>query len=140
MPYPPLVNYNSIADYRKHFERVYCKRPLVAFDGIPVLFRKRDFDHAFYETVRTKDDKFSQVRAERIDWIQAALQDPNSTMYVGWDNQKKRYNQKRRVALVQGNYVVVITISGKGKGYFGTAFVANSSRTLRMIQQSPPWP
>lgn len=139
MPYPPLVNYNSIADYRKHFEKVYCKGPIITFDGIPVQFRKRDFNHAFYETVKTKDDTFSPVRAERIDWIQAALQDPNSARYVGWDSKKKRYNKKRRVALVQGNYVVVIAISGKGRGYFGTAFVANSRRTLQMIQKSPPW-
>ena len=65
----------------------------------------------FFESVKTKDDTFSQMRAERIDWIRAALEDPKSERYVGWDKKRKRLDRRRRVTLVMGNYVVVIGIS-----------------------------
>lgn len=48
MPYPPLVSYNSVDEYRGHFERIYCRGVITTFDGIPVRFQKRDFDHAFF--------------------------------------------------------------------------------------------
>jgi len=111
----------------------------VTFDGIPVRFRKKDFYHIFYESKATRDDTFSQKRAQRIDWIKAALKDPKSERYVGWDNNKKRYDRRRRVILVMGNYVVVIGISPKGNGKFITAFVADSGRTVLMIRQNPKW-
>ncbi len=139
MPYPPLVSYQTIDEYRVHFERVYCQGPIVTFDGIPVRFRKDDFDHAFFESRRAKDDTFSPQRSQRIDWIQATLQDPDSERYVGWDKKKKRYDRQRRVAVVKGNYVVVIAINKAGKGRFITAYVADSSRTLGMIRQGPKW-
>lgn len=139
MTYPPLINYNSEHEYRKHFEKIYCQEPITTFDGIAIRFKKQDFDHAFYESVASKDDTFSWQRAERIDWIKAALEDPNSSRFIGWDNSKKRYDIKRRVALVNGNYVVVIAITGRDKGRFITAYIADTGRTLQMIQQSPPW-
>ena len=57
----------------------------------------------------------------------------------GWDNKRKRYDRRRRVALVMGNYVVVIGISSKGNGRFITAFVADTRRTVQMIRQNPKW-
>lgn len=140
MAYPPLISYNSEGEYRKHFERVYCQGPITTFDGIPVRFRKHDFDHAFYESVTFTDDTFSVKRAERMDWIKAALEDPNGAQYVGWNSHLKRHDNKRRVTLVEGNYIVIIGITGRGKGRFITAYVADTGRTLQMIQQSPPWP
>jgi hypothetical protein len=98
-----------------------------------------DFDHAFYESTLVKDDTFSLKRAQRIGWIKAALEDPKSERYLGWDKRKKRYDRKRRVALVKGNYVVVIGISSKGKGRFITAFVADSRKTVNLIRQNPKW-
>ena len=139
MPYPPLIHYETEAQYRSHFERVYCLKEIVTFDGIAVRFKKNDFEHAFYESSSTKDDTFSHGRAQRIDWIKAALEDPKSERYLGWDNKRKRYDRRRRVALVMGNYVVVIGINSKGKGRFITAFVADSSRTVHMIRQNPAW-
>jgi len=139
MPYPPLARYETEARYRTHFERVYCLGEIITFDGIPVRFKKNDFDHAFYESSSTKDDTFSHKRAQRIDWIKAALEDPKSERYLGWDNKRKGYDRRRRVALVMGNYVVVIGISSKGNGRFITAFVADSRRTVRMIRQNPKW-
>lgn len=139
MPYPPLARYETEDQYRAHFERVYCTGKIVTFDGIPVRFKKNDFDHAFYESTLAKDDTFSRKRAHRIDWIKAALEDPKSEIYLGWNNKRKSYDRRRRVALVMRNYVVVIGISLKGNGRFITAFVADSSRTVRMIRQNPKW-
>ena len=139
MPYPPLVTYQSIGEYRSHFERVYCQKPINTFDGIAVRFQKRDFDHVFYESVKAKDDTFSSQRAERIDWIQATLADPSSDRYVGWDKSKKRYDNSRRVAVVNGNYVVVIAIKKNGQGRFITAYLADSARTIGLIRRGPRW-
>ena len=140
MPHPSLVVYNNESDYRSHYERVYCKGPIVTFDRIPVRFFKRDFDHAFFETVVNKDDTFSNLRAQRVDWIKEALVDPNSDRYVGWDGKNKRYDNNRRVTLVETDYVVIFAILKNGSGRFITAYVANSGRTLQMIKQGPKWP
>jgi len=57
MSYPPLLSYQTIGEYRAHFERVYCQGPIVTFDGIAVRFRKEDFDHAFFESKNAKDQQ-----------------------------------------------------------------------------------
>ena len=139
MPYPPLVKYLSEQEYRQHFEDVYCKQPLLTFDGISVRFRKRDFYHAFFESKNAKDDTFSILRAECMDWIKAALEDPNSDRFIGWNNRLKRYDNRRRVTVVLRNYVVIIGFTNKGVGFFITAFVADSDRTLNLIRKGPRW-
>jgi len=140
MGYPPFVVYSTEAEYRFHFEQVYCRGPIFTFDNVPIRFQKRQFFHAFFESVRIKDDTFSQKRAKRIDWIKAALQDPYSERYVGWDNRKKRYDDARRVTVVMGNYVVVIALNRrKNRGRFITAYVADSGRTISMIRNGPRW-
>lgn len=139
MPYPPLVTYSSEEEYRRHFERFYCHGPVLTFDGIAVRFRKRDFDHAFFESSQAKDDTFSMTRAKRVDWIKAALRDPHSERYIGWDNKQKRHDRKRRVTLVMGNYVVVIALTTTGAGIFITAYVADSEKTLKLIRKGPRW-
>lgn len=148
MTYPPLVVYSAEADYQAQFERVYCQGPIATFDGFMVRFRKRDFQHCFFESTRrdgTKDS-FSPVRAERIDWIKATLEDPASDLYEGWDSKKKRYDRSRRVAVVMGDYVVIIAITGPGTADFITAFQANTSATPRrpfttidQIRRGPRW-
>lgn len=147
MVYPPLRMYDSIADYRVHFEKVYCRKPIATFDGIAVRFKKGDFYHCFFESSRrdgSKDD-FSQQRAQRIDWIKSALQDSGSERYVGWDKKKKRYDRRRRVVVVMGNYVVVIVLTGQAKADFITAYLADTPgtpgrpSTLEMIRRSPRW-
>lgn len=104
MPYPPLLKGKNAAEYRSFFNSNYCRAPIQTFDGIGVRFRKRDFNHCFFETVHSKDDTFSVQRAERLLWIKAALQDPNAELYVGWDNKKKRPAYGRRVTIVFGDY------------------------------------
>ena len=141
MSYPPFVLLSTEDEYRSHFEAVYCRGPIVTFDGIEVRFRKEDFDHCFYEA----DDSFSRKRAERIDWIKAALLDPTAEKYVGWDNKRKRYDMCRRVAVAQNNYVVVIVTTKANKARFITAYVADTpSRpgrlsTVDLIRRGPKW-
>lgn len=70
-----------------------------------------------------------------------------SLLYIGWDNQKKCYDNQRRVAIVMGNYVVIIAISTKKpkQAKFITAFVADTpSRpgrpsTIEQIKRGPKW-
>ena len=147
MAYPPMVRYSSEEEYRRHFERVYCRRPIITFDGIAVRFNKHQFKHCFYESSKRNSvkDRFSTARAERIDWIKAALEDPNSELYVGWDNKKKRYDKKRRVAIVLGDYVVIIQLKNPGYAYFITAFLADTASTpkrpstIDQIRSGPKW-
>ena len=138
MAYPPLVHYVTEQEYRAHFWRMYCRGPIQTFDGIEVRFRKGQFYHCFFESVHAKDDTFSPRRAERIDWIMAALQDSGADLHVGWDNKKKRLANDRRVAIVMGNYVVIIRIQGACRAVFVTAFVADV-RSLRLIRTNPVW-
>ena len=141
MPYPPLLRFETEWEYRLHFEQVYCRGALATFDGIAVRFEKKDFDHCFYESSNRNGvkDRFSTLRAERMDWIKTALQDDQAGLFVGWDSRRRRYDHGRRVALVMGNYVVVIRITGPMKARFVTAFVADSQRTLDKIRRSPRW-
>jgi hypothetical protein len=143
--YPSLVKYSSENEYRKHFENIYCRKPITTFDGIEVRFRKNKFDHCFFETVHTQDDTFSKKRAERIDWIKEALQDPKGEQYIGYDKRRKRNDSSRRVTVVKGNYVTVIKMVGKNKAEFVTAFVADTPgrkgipSTIDKIRKSPEW-
>lgn len=138
LAYPPLVQYGTEQEYRNHFEREYCRGPIATFDGVQVRFRKGMFDHCFFESVVIKDDTFSNRRAERVDWIKAALQDPNAELREGWDNKKKRPAKDRRVAVVMGSYVVIIRIRPNNKADFVTAFVA-TGRTINQIRTNPIW-
>mgnify|MGYP006971726858 CR=1 FL=1 len=52
---------------------------------------------------------------------------------------KKRYARSRRVAVVVGDYVVVIRLSNYQKAQFVTAYVADSPSTLAKIKGSPKW-
>lgn len=145
----PLVKYDSAAKYRQRFENIYCRKPIVTFDGIQVRFRKRDFNHCFFESMKTKDDTFSPERAERIDWIKATLEDPSSELHVGWNRKKKKYDSTRRVAIVMKNYVVVISITTKEEyltADFCTAYLADTVplkgqnfSTLEKIKLGPKW-
>lgn len=128
----------TAAEYRSYFEVTYCRGCITTFDGIVVRFRKRDFNHCFFESVHCKDDTFSVQRAERVLWIKAALQSPDAELYVGWNNKKKRPATNRRVAVIYGNYVVIIQITGVGRANFVTAFVAGSE-AIRKIKTNPKW-
>jgi len=69
MPFPLLKNFANERECERYYIKKYCFQPIITFDNIPVYFHKRDFHHIFFESVNTKDDTFSIVRAERIDRI-----------------------------------------------------------------------
>ena len=106
-----------------------------------------DFKNLSYESSRRDKNKntISLKRAERIDWIKIALQDPSSEKYVGWDRRKKRYSKKRRVTIVMGNYVVIIQLVGSDKADFITAYLADIKgskdrpATIDLIRSGPKW-
>jgi hypothetical protein len=137
--YPPLVFYATEQEYRQHFYERYCTAPITTFDGILVRFKKHQFDHCFFESTFHKDDTFSRMRAERIDWIGATLQDVNAELYVGWDNKRKRPASGRRVAVVHGDYVVVIQLLRDGRAALVTAFVDKNGRAVAKIRTNPKW-
>lgn len=141
MPYPPLVKYETVEAYRDHYARVYCSGPINTFDGLEVWFRKDRFEHCFFESTKRNQvkDRFSRLRAERMDWIKTALRDENSELYVGWDRKRKKHDKKNRVTIVLGNYVVIIRLTGTGKSHFVTAYVADSESTISRIRKSPKW-
>ena len=147
MEYPPLLKLATAAQYRTHFENVYCRRPIATFDGIAVRFRKKDFNHCFFESTsrNKKKDLFSLRRAERMDWIKKALEDPNSERYLGWDKRKKQYVKSRRVTVVKGNFVVVIALTGTTSADFVTAYLADTPAqpgrlaTIDLIRRGPKW-
>lgn len=147
MTYPQFLRLNSKEEYRRQWETHYCRQAIFTFDGIRVRFRKEDFDHAFYESVKSKDDTFSRKRAEYMHWIKSALQDDTSERFIGWDKAKKRYDRSRRVVIVMGNYVVVIAIlqNKDNEARFITAYIGDPSgrngkpSTIDMIRSGPPW-
>ncbi len=110
--------------------------------GSRVYFPKQQFDDAFYESPnRSARDKsiFSLKRAERIEWIGSSLQDKTAEIFAGWDREKKRIDQKRRVTLIYGNYVVALQVNlKKSSATFITAYVADAG-TLAKIRLQPRW-
>ena len=141
---PPFVEYDTPKEYKNHFEKVYCKTPILTFDGINVFFSKDKFEHAFFESTKRNGvkDIFSEERAKRIDWIKATLENPKADLYQGWDKDSKKYFHHRRVSVVFGDFAVIIGLSlnkksGELKGNFITCYEANNS--IGKIRTSPVW-
>ena len=143
MALPPLLHYETPTEYRLHYERVYCRGNIQTFDGIRVYFGTGRFSHAFYESTARDGNKnaFSQVRAERIDWIKATLEHPEAALFEGRDKVLHQYDAKRRVAVVYENFVVVIAmrlkLDGSLKANFVTCYQADNS--INKIRSSPQW-
>ena len=139
---PALVQYATETEYRRHYADHCCRAVIYTFDGLRVYFPKQQFDDAFYESAnRSARDKsvFSRKRAERMDWLIAAVQDKTAEIFAGWDREKKRIDPKRRVALIYGNYVVVLQVNlKKSSATFVTAYVADAG-TLAKIRLQPRW-
>lgn len=115
----------SEAELRKIWREEYCERKICTFDGVLVRFYEDMFDHAFYESAnRLAKDKsiLSLNRLENIYWIKETLQDKDAILKMGWDNDNKEYFKDRRVAIVKGNYVVIIRFTGLLKAKFVTAY------------------
>lgn len=142
-PLPLKIIYATPDEYRRHFERVYCRGPIITFDGIPVWFRKQDFDHCMYESSHRNrvKDVFSRDRAERIDWIGSTLINPRAELYQGWDKKRHHIDSNYRVAVTYETFVVIIRVWLVGKGQlkadFITAFLADNS--IGKIKAMPKW-
>lgn len=141
MRYRKIKPYNMTEDELREIWRIeYCECLIKTFDDIVVQFFASMFDHCFFESAnrRAKDKSLLSLnRLEKIYWIKDALQDPDAILKVGWDNTKKSYDGKRRVALVKGNYVVVILIFTSKKARFITAYEVDNDDNLQKIMDGP---
>lgn len=140
---PPLLTLADAAAYRQHFVQTYCRGVITTHDGMRVYFRNQDFDHAFFESSgrRGENDVFSPVRALRMDWIAAALADPNAVCYQGWNKRQKCCDPTRRVAVVIDDFVIVIGISQKRDGSLKAKFITcyQADNSIEKIRRSPRW-
>jgi hypothetical protein len=142
--YPPLLKYKSEQEYYNHFVKKYCSKDsdIRTFDGYRVHFKKSDFKHAFFKSAdrrKPTKDLFSLERAKRMDWIEIALIDKSAELYIGWDNRHNKLDKKRRVCIVQNNFVIIISMNrNKKKGFFITEYVAEES-TLEKLRDKPKW-
>jgi hypothetical protein len=59
---------------------------------------------------------------------------PDTILKKGWDSVKKVYFENRRVAIVKGNYVVIIALTGFLKANFVSAYEKND---MENILQAP---
>lgn len=143
MALPPLVNFATVAEYRAHFERVYCRGNIRTFDGIRVHFTAGKFGHMFYESTARdgRKDVFSSVRAQRIDWIKATLEHPRAALFEGWDKSSRQYDATRRVAVVFEDFVVVVAMGLKQDGSLKANFVTcyQADNSIAKIRNSPTW-
>ncbi len=139
MPLPPLVDYENESDYRDHYRRIYCRGQIVTHDGIRVHFSPQRFDHAFYEGRRK--ERFSIVRARRIDWVKATLEHHDAALYQGWSKRDRSYDPVRRVSVVYEEFVVIVSLSldrvESLRGQFVTCYQADKS--IGKIRRSPCW-
>lgn len=143
MSYKKIKSYNMTEDeLRKLWQQIYCNAPIQTFDGIEVRFFSEMFDHAFFESDnrRAKDKSILSLnRCEKMLWIKDTLEDNSAMLKQGWISQTKSYDNNRRVALIKGNYVVVINIFREGSARFITAFQIDDSETLEMFKNGPDW-
>lgn len=143
MALPPLLIYDNVECYRRHYERIYCRGHIITFDDIRVYFAPGKFGHAFYESSGWDGhkDKFSPVRAQRMDWIKATLEHRDACLFQGWYHKTRRYDTTRRVAVVYENFVVVVAMAMKRnrrlKANFVTCYQADNS--IGKIRQAPHW-
>jgi hypothetical protein len=139
---PPLLKLADQAAYQQHFVSKLCAGSILAHDGIPVFFKRHSFYHAFFETVIHKDDTVSLVRAERMDWIEATLTNPQTQRLQGYIAKTKNYDPARRVELRYQNFIVVLIMGikkdGSLKAEFLTCYAVNNNR-LPKVRKAPVW-
>lgn len=140
---PALLQLDDEEAYRQHYIRTLARAEITTHDGIRVYFGRDTFEHAFFESSdrRGADDVFSLARAERMDWIASALQNPNALCVQGWDSRRQRYTPKRRVTVVVQDFVIVLRLSTKRDGTLRANFVTcfKAENSAMKIRQSPRW-
>ncbi len=126
MAYKKIKSYElTEAEMRKIWADEYCQQEIETFDGVKVKFYEDMFDHCFYESNnRELKDKsiLSLNRLEKIHWIKDTLMDTAAILKKGWDSKNKKHFTDRRVAIVKGNYVVIIRFVGLLKAKFVSAY------------------
>ncbi|MBU0539891.1 MAG: hypothetical protein KKF24_01010 [Gammaproteobacteria bacterium] len=144
MPLPSFLEYETIAEYKRHYERHYQRASIITCDGIRVYFKPQKFGHAFYQNSQGKagaKDEFSKERARRMDWIRLTLEHRDALIYLGWNKDARCYEDCRRVSVVFEDFVVVVELSlntkGELKGNFITCYVAD--RSIEKIRNAPMW-
>lgn len=145
MEYKKIKSQNlSIEELREIWCTEYCKpeNPIYTFDKVLVKFYEDMFDHAFFESANWKHkDKsiLSLNRCSKMLWIKTTLEDPEANLKQGYDKKTKTYSDDRRVALVKGNYIVIIRFVRKKEAKFITAFDIDDDETLRIFNGGPEW-
>ena len=140
---PDLLICDDEKRYRDYYRKEYCRKGVVTFDGIRVYFRESRFFHAFYESSNRdgRKDSFSTKRAQRMRWIRATLENPESDLFQGWDKNKRQYDPSRRVCTVYEEIVVILQMRLKGdrtlKAEFITCYLADNS--IGKIRNMPKW-
>lgn len=133
------------AQLRQIWKDEYCDKenPISTYDGIFVSFYEDMFDHCFFESANwVKKDKsiLSLNRLEKMMWIKDTLADETALLKQGWDKDKKRYVNNRRVNYVKDGYIVVISINkALTKARFITAFEIQDDENNEEVQNSPDW-
>lgn len=126
MEYKKLKPQNmSEADLRQLWKEVYCETEIKTFDNVLVKLYEDMFDHVFYESAdRLEKDKsiLSYNRLEKMLWIKDVLMDSTAILKMGWNTKDKEYFKDRRLAIVKGNYVVIIRFTGLLKAKLVTAY------------------
>ncbi len=134
MKYKKIKSYKYTEnDLRMIWREEYCKKGIYTFDNVLVKFYEEMFDHVFYESSdRKARDKsiLSLNRLEKIYWIKDTLRDPKAILKKGWDKKRKKYCNDRRVAIVKGNFLVIIVFTGLLKAKFVTAFEKNNINNI----------
>lgn len=140
---PGLLILETETEYLEYFRKEYCRNRIITFDGIRVYFRENRFFHAFYESTNRdgRKDQFSKIRAQRMEWIRATLENANSDLYQGWDKHKRRYDPGRRVCVVYEDFVVILQMRLKANGELKAEFVTcyQADNSIGKIKRSPKW-
>lgn len=143
MAYKKIKPYKlTEAEIREIWREEYCSQRIYTFDGILVKFYPEMFDHCFYESAnRREKDKsiLSLNRLEKIYWIKDTLMDSTAILKQGYDKRTKEYDSSRRVALVKGNYVVIIAVFRLDQARFITAFEMNDDENIEKVLNGPDW-
>lgn len=137
--YPPLVCDKIEDEYESHYQNIYCREGIRTFWGMRVVFPKDRFHHLFYESSKKlpdHKDRFSKDRAQRINWIAAALRDDDAEIFYGWSSEKKCLDKTLLVFVVQFNYVVVVKMKNWYSGRIVTAYLAKPP-ALHNIKSGP---
>lgn len=128
------------AQLRQIWKVEYCDQEIITFDNVTVKFYEDMFDHVFYESANNiEKDKsiLSLNRLEKIYWIKEVLADSTAALKKGWDNTTKTVVNDRRVALVKGNYIVVIRFTGLLKAKLVTAFEMQDDEDVQKVLEGP---